>query len=150
MSSKTWKNNELAIAKAFGTRRNPFSGSMSHQSQSDTLHDRFYIEVKDGKQSTPSRLWLDTVRKAKMEGKVPMVIKHGKREKLMDARVTLRLGDFLELVGLKGEAEATMNTPENGRAKTNSKSVINKNRKEKHGIHTEKKKNPEKNKAMEA
>ena len=42
----------------------------------------------------------------------------------------------------------TMPTPSN--APRISKLKVNKNRKEKHGIHTEKKKNPEKNKAMEA
>ena len=52
---KAWKDNELKISKIFGTKRNPYSGSMSHQSQSDTLHENFYIEVKDGKQSLPSR-----------------------------------------------------------------------------------------------
>jgi hypothetical protein len=41
----------------------------------------------------------------------------------------------------------TMPPPSN--ASAISKSVTDKNRKEKHGIHTEKKKNPEKNKAVE-
>ena len=95
--SKTWKNNELAIAKAFGARRNPFSGSMSHQSQSDTLHEKFYIEIKDGRQSEPTVLWKDTVRKAKEENKIPMTVHHFKGEKLLDSRITLRLGDFLKL-----------------------------------------------------
>ena len=127
--SKTWKNNELAIAKAFGARRNPFSGSMSHQSQSDTLHEKFYIEIKDGKKALPTKLWADTVRKAKQEGKIPMVVKHGRQEKLMDARITLRLSDFLELAGLKEQAGSTMNPPENKAPKINSKLPTNKNRK---------------------
>ena len=42
----------------------------------------------------------------------------------------------------------TMPPPSNPPA--NSKSKMNKNRKVKNGIHTEKKKNPEKNKTMEA
>ena len=66
--SKTWKNNELKVSKIFGTKRNPFSGSASHQTRSDTLHEEFYIEMKDGKQSLPTRLWLDTVGKAKEQG----------------------------------------------------------------------------------
>ena len=127
--SKTWKNNELAIAKAFGARRNPFSGSMSHQSQSDTLHEKFYIEIKDGKKALPTKLWADTVRKAKQEGKIPMVVKHGRQEKLMDARITLRLSDFLELAGLKEQAGSTINPPENKAPEINSKLPTNKNRK---------------------
>ena len=126
--SKTWKNNELAIAKAFGARRNPFSGSMSHQSQSDTLHEKFYIEIKDGKKALPTKLWADTVQKAKQEGKIPMVVKHGRQEKLMDARITLRLSDFLELAGLKEQAGATMNPPENKSPEINSKKTENKNK----------------------
>ena len=46
--------------------------------------------------------------------------------------------------------EAYKNTmPPPSNAPANSKSVMDKNRKAKNGIHTEKKKNPEKNKAME-
>ena len=126
--SKTWKNNELAIAKAFGARRNPFSGSMSHQSQSDTLHEKFYIEIKDGKKALPTKLWADTVRKAKQEGKIPMVVKHGRQEKLMDARITLRLSDFLELAGLKEQAGSTMNPPENKAPEIKAKKTENKNK----------------------
>ena len=88
--SKTWKNNELAIAKAFGARRNPFSGSMSHQSQSDTLHEKFYIEIKDGKKALPTKLWADTVRKAKQEGKIPMVVKHGRQAKEQGVAVWMK------------------------------------------------------------
>lgn len=47
--------------------------------------------------------------------------------------------------------EAYKNTmPPPSNAPAISKSVLDKNRKAKNGIHTEKKKNPEKNKAMEA
>ena len=45
--------------------------------------------------------------------------------------------------------KATMNPPENGRAKTNSKSVINKNKEVKNGIYPEKKKNKKKEQTME-
>ena len=97
---KTWKSNELRIAKLFGTQRNPYSGSMSRQTSSDSLHEIFYLEMKDGKQSRPTNLWLDTVRKAKRENKIPMVIQHAKQEKILDARITMKLGDFLRLTGL--------------------------------------------------
>ena len=102
---KTWKDNELKISKIFGTKRNPFSGSMSHQSQSDTLHERFYIEIKDGKQSMPTKLWKDIVKKAEEEKKTPMLIQHGKNEKIRDARITLRLSDFLSLAHVNEESE---------------------------------------------
>lgn len=98
---KSWKDNELKFAKLFGTKRNPYSGSMSHQSTSDTLHEEFYLEVKDGKQSEPTQLWKDTVKKAKEEGKVPMIIQHFKGEKLLDARITMTVGDFLKLAGIE-------------------------------------------------
>ena len=127
--SKTWKNNELKVSKIFGTKRNPFSGSASHQTRSDTLHEEFYIEMKDGKQSLPTRLWLDTVGKAKEEGKIPMLIQHGRQEKLMDARITLRLSDFLELAGLKEQAGSTMNPPENKAPEIKAKKTENKKRK---------------------
>ena len=146
---KAWKDNELKISKIFGTKRNPFSGSMSHQTRSDTLHERFYIEMKDGKQSLPSKLWLDTVRKAKDEGKIPMLIQHGKAERIMDARITLRLSDFIELTKLKQPEGTTMTPPHAAGSKINSKSRVNKNRKVKDGIHPEKKKSEKKEEAVE-
>ena len=127
--SKTWKNNELKVSKIFGTKRNPFSGSASHQTRSDTLHEEFYIEMKDGKQSLPTRLWLDTVGKAKEEGKIPMLIQHGRQEKLMDARITLRLSDFLALAQLNKTEGAIMNPPHDSVPEINSKKTENKNRK---------------------
>ena len=145
---KAWKDNELKISKIFGTKRNPFSGSMSHQTRSDTLHERFYIEMKDGKQSLPTKLWLDTVRKAKDEGKIPMLIQHGKAERIMDARITLRLSDFLALAKLKQPEGSTMNPPHDSVPEINSKSMVDKNRKVKNGIHPEKKKSEKKEEAV--
>ena len=135
MTNKTWKINELKISKIFGTKRNPFSGSMSHQSMSDTLHEKFYIEVKDGKQSLPTKLWTDTVRKAKEEKKIPMLIQHGKGEKMTDSRITLSLSDFIALAKLNGTKGAIMNPPKPDGSKINSKFASNKNRKVKNGIH---------------
>ena len=129
MTGKTWKNNEVKISKIFGTKRNPFSGSMSHQSMSDTLHEKFYIEMKDGKQSLPTKLWTDTVQKAKAEGKIPMLIQHGKAERVMDARITLRLSDFLTLAKITPPQDGTVANSRNDPSKINSKSRVNKNRK---------------------
>ena len=146
---KAWKDNELKISKIFGTKRNPFSGSMSHQTRSDTLHERFYIEMKDGKQSLPSKLWLDIIQKAAGEKKIPMLIQHGKGEKLRDARITLRLSDFIALAKLNGTKGAIMNPPHDSVPEINSKLASNKNRKVKNGIHPEKTKGKKKEEAVE-
>ena len=126
--SKTWKNNELKLSKMFGARRNPLSGSNSGHSTSDTLHEEFYIEIKDGKQSLPTKLWIDTVQKAKQEGKIPMIVRHGKQEKLMDARITLKLSDFLTLTGINEPERATMNSLENKMVKVDFKLMADKNK----------------------
>ena len=126
--SKTWKNNELKLSKMFGARRNPLSGSNSAHSMSDTLHEEFYIEIKDGKQSLPTKLWIDTVQKAKQEGKIPMIVRHGKQEKLMDARITLKLSDFLTLTGINEPERATMNSLENKMVKVDFKLMADKNK----------------------
>ena len=149
MTNKTWKINELKISKIFGTKRNPFSGSMSHQSMSDTLHEKFYIEMKDGKQSLPTKLWTDTVRKAKEEKKIPMLIQHGKGEKMTDSRITLSLSDFIALAKLNGTKGAIMNPPHGSVPEINSKLALNKNRKVKNGIHPEKTKGKKKEEAVE-
>ncbi len=125
---KTWKNNELKVAKLFKTKRNPFSGSNSHQSMSDTLHERFYIEMKDGKRSLPTVLWQDTVTKAKQENKIPMLIQHGKNEKIKDARITLKLSDFLALTQTKENSEPIIPTHSKDTPKIVSKVRGNKNK----------------------
>jgi hypothetical protein len=149
MTGKTWKNNEVKISKIFGTKRNPFSGSMSHQSMSDTLHEKFYIEMKDGKQSLPTKLWTDTVRKAKEEKKIPMLIQHGKGEKMTDSRITLSLSDFIALAKVTGTKGQFMNPPQDSVPEIKSKLASNKNRKVKNGIHTEKTKGKKKEEAVE-
>lgn len=71
---KTWKNVEACFAKMFGTRRTPLSGSNSgHDTTSDSLHDRLYIEVKYRKEMATCTLFKDTEKKAKREGKIPML-----------------------------------------------------------------------------
>lgn len=100
---KAWKDNELKFSKLFGTSRNALSGGNSHLTRSDTLHPEFYIEVKDGLQSKPTALWIDTVSKAKLEHKIPMLIQHAKGEKIADARITMKVSDFLKLANIDKE-----------------------------------------------
>jgi hypothetical protein len=100
---KTWKDVELKFAKLFGTKRNITSGGNGHISRSDSLHPDFYIEIKHGLQCKPTSLWLDTVTKAKLEHKIPMIIQHFKGEKISDARITLKVSDFLKLASLDKE-----------------------------------------------
>lgn len=70
----TWKKFERDTASFFHTRRVPLSGSNSgHNTNSDTLHPDLYIECKlRGKFSLWS-LFEDTEKKAKKEGKIPVV-----------------------------------------------------------------------------
>lgn len=100
---KTWKDVELRYAKLFGTLRNALSGGNSHHTRSDTLHTEFYLEIKHGLQCRPTSLWQDTISKAKLEHKIPMLIQHAKGEKITDARITMKVGDFLKLANIDTE-----------------------------------------------
>lgn len=73
-SKSAWKQLERTVAEFFGTRRVPLSGSNSgHGTNSDSLHDKLYIECKlRGKISLWS-LFEDTEKKAKQENKIPIV-----------------------------------------------------------------------------
>ena len=77
-----WKAFERKIAKLLNTRRTPLSGLASgHHTSSDTLHKSLYVECKwvKGERDAGSaifRLWEDTVKKAKREGKIPMLAMH--------------------------------------------------------------------------
>ena len=73
-SRRTWKKREEKIAKDFGTKRNPLSGSMSGHSSSDSLSNIFYLESKLRASPPGWNLFLDTRGKAKIEKKIPIVI----------------------------------------------------------------------------
>lgn len=73
-SSGTWKSFERVVAKFFGTKRVPLSGSNSgHNTNSDSLHPTLYIECKVRQKSAVWSLFKDTEVKAKFEKKIPVV-----------------------------------------------------------------------------
>jgi hypothetical protein len=73
-SKSTWKAFERKVASMFSTRRVPLSGSNSgHGTNSDSLHERVYIECKVRASFSLWELYEDTKAKAKVEKKVPIV-----------------------------------------------------------------------------
>ncbi|MCL4343413.1 MAG: hypothetical protein JRN26_05605 [Nitrososphaerota archaeon] len=96
MTNPAWKQLERRIAKAFGTTRTPLSGSNSRMTKSDTLHNKFFIEIKYRKQIPFYKTYNETVAKAKEENKIPMVIFHeaGTKKNI----VMIDLDDFVRLV----------------------------------------------------
>ncbi len=52
------KKYELRVAKFFGTKRTPLSGSNSGHTHSDTLHPRLYIEVKSAQANKGTNAWV--------------------------------------------------------------------------------------------
>lgn len=74
MTQKTWKAVELRIAKLFGTYRTPLSGSFSRHTKSDTLHKNLFVEVKHKKKIPFLKLFKETIKKAKEERKIPLVV----------------------------------------------------------------------------
>lgn len=81
-SKSAWKSFERTVATYFGTRRVPLSGSNSgHGTNSDSLHPKLYIECKVRNKIALWQLFTDTEKKAKVEGKVPVVAIKQKGEK---------------------------------------------------------------------
>lgn len=81
-SKSCWKSFERLVASFFGTRRVPLSGSNSgHGTNSDSLHPKLYIECKVRSKISLWQLFVDTEKKAKVEGKVPIVAIKQKGEK---------------------------------------------------------------------
>ena len=81
-SKSAWKSFERVVATYFGTRRVPLSGSNSgHGTNSDSLHPKLYIECKVRSKIALWQLFTDTEKKAKVEGKVPVVAIKQKGEK---------------------------------------------------------------------
>ena len=81
-SKSAWKSFERLVASFFGTKRVPLSGSNSgHGTNSDSLHPRLYIECKVRGRIALWQLFTDTEKKAKVEGKIPIVAIKQKGEK---------------------------------------------------------------------
>lgn len=81
-SKSAWKSFERVVAAYFGTRRVPLSGSNSgHGTNSDSLHPKLYIECKVRSKFSLWQLFVDTEKKAKIEGKIPVVAVKQKGEK---------------------------------------------------------------------
>jgi hypothetical protein len=89
-----WKTFERIVARDFGTERNPLSGENSrHDTNSDSLHKRVYIEAKRDQKyfgKTFRDLVHDTFEKAKREKKIPMIAlkEKGKQGYLIVVRST--------------------------------------------------------------
>lgn len=73
--SKTWKQKERDFAKRFGSLRQRLSGSSGREDESsaDMKHDRIYAEVKYRDKHALFTLYEDTAKKARKEGKLPIV-----------------------------------------------------------------------------
>ena len=81
-SKSCWKSFERVVAEYFGTRRVPLSGSNSgHGTNSDSLHPKLYLECKVRGKISLWQLFIDTEKKAKVEGKIPVVAIKQKGEK---------------------------------------------------------------------
>lgn len=97
----TWKAVERKVAKAFGTTRNPLSGINGKHTASDTLHPRYFIEVKHG--AGVPRSWrakeklLGKIRdEAAKESKIGMLVCHAKGSS--DSIVYISGSDFLRIL----------------------------------------------------
>jgi hypothetical protein len=103
-SKNCWKGFERVVAKFFGTRRVPLSGSNSgHSTNSDSLHPKIYIECKVRNKFSLWSLFKDTEDKAKQEKKIPVVAIKQKGEK--GYLIVVRPEDLEKLVKIKREYE---------------------------------------------
>lgn len=98
-----WKAFESRVAKKLGGRRTPLSGAMSgHGTSSDMIGSPLpvYMEAKwlAGKNSAGAAtlaIWEDTVKKAKKEGKVPLLVMHRRSSRVEFAAMPLDLAAML-------------------------------------------------------
>ncbi len=102
MTDRSWKALERRIASQFNTMRTPLSGSNSRQTSSDTLSDKYYIEVKERARLPFWDAYLKARGLAQKEGKRPLLAFHKKGYK--GTIVMLTLEDFLELEEENGTA----------------------------------------------
>lgn len=102
-SKSCWKGFERLVAKFFGSKRVPLSGSNSgHGTNSDSLHPKIYIECKVRDKFALWSLFVDTENKAKVEKKVPVVAIKQKGEK--GYLLVIRPEDLQKVAKIQGEA----------------------------------------------
>lgn len=95
MSDKTWKQQERRIAKMFGSRRTPLSGSRSLHTGSDIIHSRLYIEAKYRQRISILDMFPEVAKKAKKENKIPVMAV--KSKKLKDDYFLIRARDLVKV-----------------------------------------------------
>ena len=102
-SKSCWKSFERIVANYFGTKRVPLSGSNSgHSTNSDSLHPKLYIECKVRGKISLWQLFTDTEKKAKVEGKFPVVAIKQKGEK--GYLLVMRPEDLEKIAEIKRES----------------------------------------------
>ncbi len=111
MPDKTWKALERRLAAQLGGRRNPLSGIRSgHGTHGDLLHPTLYGEFKHTARAAILTLLRGTVKLAKREHKMPLVVVHEKGTQNYAA--VLPFSDFLTIWNLLREAGATSGSPQ--------------------------------------
>jgi hypothetical protein len=92
-NKNTWKQLERRIAAQFGTVRTALSGSNSKITSSDSLSEKYYLEVKLRAKIPFYKTFKDTMEKAKKENKIPIVVMH---QKFNDMDIVMcKLEDFI-------------------------------------------------------
>ncbi len=103
MPDQTWKAVERRLAKQLGGQRNPLSGIRSgHGTHGDLLHPTVYGEFKHTARAAILSLLRATVRLAKRERKMPIIVMHEKGTQNYAA--VLPFSDFLTIWNLLQEA----------------------------------------------
>jgi hypothetical protein len=109
MADKTWKRTEREVAALIGGERVPITGR-GRGSEPDVRHDIYSVEIKYRK-ALPDWMHdaLDQAEKAKKRpDQLPIVIFREKGQRVSQAFVMLRLGEFQDWFGrlrVSGEAE---------------------------------------------
>lgn len=102
-SKSCWKSFERLVASHFGTKRVPLSGSNSgHNTNSDSLHPKLYIECKVRGKISLWQLFIDTENKAKVENKIPLVAIKQKGER--GYLIVIRPDDLEKIAEIKQES----------------------------------------------
>ena len=90
--SKAWKDHERRTAKRLGGTRNPLSGSLSLTTGADVIHPQLYVECKYRNRFALLTVMRQVEKKAKNEGKKPILVLQEKNAK--HAYILVKLNDL--------------------------------------------------------
>lgn len=108
----TWKRGEARVARLFGARRTPLSGSNSAHTAADVIHPDVFVEVKYRARWSVLSLYDRVAEMAAREKKLPVLVLQEKRRRGAYAVIPLEEDHLRGVLDALRRPSASQNLPQ--------------------------------------